>query len=86
MILIQSIFDLQKITLDQEIIFTIDNKILLNFIFNSLFKINLLAFSLFLIILKFSLLPLMLFFLQNKKATSFKEKYLIDIYIIFIKY
>lgn len=36
MILIQSIFDLQKITLEQEIIFTIDNKILLNFIFNSL--------------------------------------------------
>lgn len=80
MILIQSIFDLQKITLEQEIIFTIDNKILLNFIFNSLFKINLLAFSLFLIILKFSLLPLMLFFYRTKKQHHLKR----NILLIFI--
>ncbi|OBW97243.1 hypothetical protein QV02_00550 [Gallibacterium anatis] len=73
-------FDLQKITLEQEIIFTIDNKILLNFIFNSLFKINLLAFSLFLIILKFSLLPLMLFFYRTKNQHHLKQ----NILLIFI--
>ncbi|WP_230587410.1 hypothetical protein, partial [Gallibacterium anatis] len=59
---------------------TIDNKILLNFIFHSLFKINLLAFSLFLIILKFSLLPLMLFFYRTKKQHHLNQ----NILLIFI--